>query len=242
MPHSEKNFINHEKSDDLVKFTVVEEETTLIIQAEKNLYDNALASLLKYHSDLKKYMAGDSHFARTLSPHRVRYDAPPIIKEIAHATRKARIGPRAAFAGAIAEFVGRDLLAFTNEIVLENGGVAFLKINRAGKRKIYAGNSVLSEKIALEVDPRPKAFSVCNLAGDNGHFSGFGKADAVIVIAENALLAQAGATAISNVVKNVSTIEGGLKLARQIKSLDGVVIIKDDQVGLQGKVKIVPIK
>ena len=38
------------------------------------------------------------------------------------AGRKANVGPMAAVAGAIAEYVGRELLDFSPEIIVENGG------------------------------------------------------------------------------------------------------------------------
>ena len=51
----------------------------------------------------------------------------------------------------------------------------------------------------------------------------------------------ATATAVGNAVKEVGDIEHGLKLAKKIRGLDGVLIIKDDQLGALGKVKIVPL-
>jgi ApbE superfamily uncharacterized protein (UPF0280 family) len=160
---------------------------------------------------------------------------------MAEATRRVKVGPMAAVAGAVAEFVGRELRQFTDEIIVENGGDIFLKINQPRKVGIYAGNSPFSEKIALEVEPRPKPFSVCTSSGTVGHSFSFGQADAVVVIAGSALLADAAATAIGNVVKTAADIEPALKLARKFRRLDGVLIIKDDQLGALGKVNIVPL-
>ena len=98
-------------------------------------------------------------------------------------------------------------------MIVENGGDIFLKINQTRKVGIYAGDSPFSEKIALEVDPRPAPFSVCTSSGTVGHSFSFGKADAVVVIAASACLADAAATAIGNVVKEVTDIEAGLKQA-----------------------------
>ena len=241
MVYEERAYRNYVKAENLIKFEVIEKESDLLILAEKNLYDKALAFTLKYRTELEKYIASDPTFLKTYSPHRVRYDAPPLVKAMADAARRAKVGPMAAVAGAIAEFVGRDLLAFTEELIVENGGDIFLKISQPRKVGIYAGASPFSEKIALEVEPRPEPFSVCTSSGTVGHSFSFGKADAVVVIAKSALLADAAATAIGNVVKEVSDIEAGLKQAKKIRGLDGVLIIKDDQLGALGKVKIVPL-
>jgi hypothetical protein len=241
MLYQERTYRNYVKAENLVKFEIVEKETDLLILAESNLYDKALAYVLKYRGELEKYIESDPQFAKTFSPYRVRYDAPPMVREMASATRRAKVGPMAAVAGAIAEFVGKDLLPFTNEIIVENGGDIFLKISQPRKVGIYAGPSPFSEKIALELEPRPQPFSVCCSSGTVGHSFSFGKADAVVVIAKSALLADAAATAIGNVVKELSDIDHGLKLAKKIRGLDGVLIIKHDQMGALGKVKIVPL-
>lgn len=241
MNYQERAYRNYVKAENLVKFEVIEKETDLLILAESNLYDRAFAGVIKYRSDLEKYIASDPHFAKTFSPCAVRRGAPPIVKEMAAAAKKAKVGPMAAVAGAIAEFVGRDLLPFTGEIIVENGGDIFLKINQPRKVGIFAGSSPFSEKIALELEPREKAFSVCTSSGTVGHSFSFGKADAVVVISESAVLADAAATAIGNVVKEIADIDQGLKLAKRLKGLEGVLIIKDDQLGALGKIKIVPI-
>jgi hypothetical protein len=241
MTYQERAYRNYVRAENLIKFEIIEKETDLLILAEQNLYDKALAFTLKYRSELETYIASDPQFLKTFSPYHVRYDAPPIVKEMAAAARKAKVGPMAAVAGALAEFVGKNLMAFTDEIIVENGGDIFMKINQVRKVGVYAGNSPFSEKIALEVEPRPKPFSVCCSSGTVGHSFSFGKADAVVVIAESACLADAAATAIGNVVKEVADIEQGLKQAKKIRGLDGVLIIKDDQLGALGKVKIVPL-
>ena len=241
MAYQERAYRNYVRADHLVKFEVIEKETDLLILAESNLFDKAMASVLKYREEIEKYIGLDPQFLKSFSPIRLRSPYTPIVKDMVMATKKAHVGPMAAVAGAIAEFVGRDLLAYSNEVIVENGGDIFLKINQTRKVGIYAGASPFSEKIALEVDPRPTPFSVCTSSGTVGHSFSFGKADAVVVIAPSASLADATATAIGNVVKEAADIEQGLKQAKKIKGLDGVLIIKDDQLGALGRIKIVPL-
>jgi len=241
MAYEERVYRNYVKADNLVKFEVIEKETDLLILAESNLFDKALAAVLKYRGELEKYIAQDPQFQKSFAPHRLRHPATPLIKEMAEAARKVRVGPMAAVAGAIAEFVGRDLLPLTKELIVENGGDIFLKINQPRKVGVFAGTSPFSEKIALELEPRPRPFSVCTSSGTVGPSISFGKADAVVVISASACLADAAATAIGNVIKEVADIEAGLALAKKIRGLDGVLIIKDDQLGALGKLKIVPL-
>ncbi|MBU0671658.1 MAG: UPF0280 family protein [Candidatus Margulisbacteria bacterium] len=241
MVYQTRAYRNYVKAENLIKFEIIEKETDLLILADKNLYDKALAYVVKYRAEIERYIAVDPQFAKTFSPHRVRYDAPPIVKEMAKAARRAKVGPMAAVAGTIAQFVGKDLLEFSDELIVENGGDIFLKIKQPRKVGLFAGSSPFSEKIGLEIEPREEPFAVCTSSGTVGHSFSFGQADAVVVIARSAPLADAAATAIGNVIKEVTDIGNGLKLAKKIRGLDGVLIVKDDQIGVQGKIKIVPL-
>ena len=241
MIYQERAYRNYVKADNLTKFEIIEEETDLLILAEKNLYDKALALVLKYRSDIRHYVRDNPNFEKSYSPIRLKRGAPAIVKEMAWGAKRAKVGPMAAVAGTVAEFVGKDLLQHTDEIIVENGGDIFLKINQPRKVGIYAGKSKFSEKIAIEIEPREKPFSVCTSSGTVGHSFSFGKADAVVTIAGRASLADAAATAIGNVVNEITDIDKGLALAKKIKGLDGVLIIKDDQMGALGKIKIVPL-
>ena len=43
------------------------------------------------------------------------------------AGHKADVGPMAAVAGAIAEYVGKDLLQYSRNVIVENGGDIFIE-------------------------------------------------------------------------------------------------------------------
>ena len=242
MSYQDKEYRNYIKAEDLTKFEVIEKETDLLILSDKNLYDKALAQVLKFRGELEKYIALNPKFAKSYSPVWPPFKAPPIVKNMVWASRKAKVGPMAAVAGAIAEFVGRELLQHCNELIIENGGDLFLKINQTRKFSVFAGPSPFSEKIALEIEARKEPFSICTASGSVGTAFSFGQADAVIAIAKNACLADAAATSIGNLVKDVSDIEQAIKRAKKIRGLEGLLIIKNDQMGALGKIKLVPLK
>jgi uncharacterized protein len=242
MAYQEREYRNYVKADNLTKFEVIEKETDLLILAEKNLYDKALGSVLKYRGEIEKYIESNPPFAKSYTGRWVFFNSPSIIKEMARASRKAKVGPMASIAGVISEYVGNELLKYSDEVIVENGGDIFMKIKQPRKVGIFAGTSPFSEKIAIEVEPSDKPFSVCTSSGTVGHSFSFGQADAVVAISKRAALADAAATAIGNYVKEVSDIDQALKKARKIRGLDGVLIIKDDQMGALGKIKLVPIK
>ena len=117
------------------------------------------------------------------------------MKQMIEAGQKAGVGPMAAVAGAIAECVGRELLAFSPEIIIENGGDIYLKCLKKRVVGIFAGKSPLTGKIGLEIDAKDTPLGVCTSSGTVSHSLSFGKADAAVAIAPSATLADAAATA-----------------------------------------------
>ena len=241
MAYEERVYRKLIKGEALTKFTVVEKETDLLILAEKNLQKEAHASVLKLREELEVYITKDPSFLKALRPHRVSMRAPKIVKEMASAGRRVHVGPMAAVAGAVSEYVGRDLMKFSKEVIVENGGDIFLKATKPKKVVVYAGSSPFSEKIALEIDPEQTPIGICTSAGTVGHSLSFGTADAVVVISKSTALADAAATYIGNMIKSVSDIQGGLNAAKRIKGLSSILIIKEDHIGAWGKLKIVAI-
>ena len=226
------------KGKDLISFNVVVKETDLYIRASSNLKRKAHKLVLKYRDILERYIERHPSFVTSLEPLPVSDDAPHIVKSMSAATARVGIGPMASVAGAIAEFIGNELLAFSPEIIIENGGDIYLKSR--GKRivGIYAGKSPLTGKIGLEIKGQDTPLGICTSSGTVGHSLSHGKADAVIALSKSATLADAAATAIGNLIVQLNDIPGGIEFAKGIDGLKGVIIIKDDKVGLWGKVKI----
>jgi len=164
--------------------------------------------------------------------------APAIVKDMAEAARLAGVGPMAAVAGAIAQAVGNDLLAYTREIIVENGGDIYMKLLSTRLIGVYAGDSPLSGNIALEIEPDETPLGVCTSSGTVGHSLSFGTADAVVVLSPSTALADAAATAIGNRVKTIADIDSAIESAYDIEGVVGVLVIKDDKMGLWGRVKI----
>jgi hypothetical protein len=168
----------------------------------------------------------------------VAEDAPKIVKEMAEAGQKAGVGPMAAVAGAIAECVGRELMRFSPEVIVENGGDIFLNTLKPRLVGVYAGGSPFTGKIALQIEAEETPLGICTSSGTVGHSLSFGRADAVIVLSPSAAIADAVATAIGNLIKNAADIPKGINFAQGIPGLKGILIIKDDKLGLWGRVRI----
>jgi len=226
------------KDNDLTSFNVVVKETDLYIRASTNLREKAYKLVLKYRNALESYIRQHPDFVTSLEPLPVSDDAPRIIIEMSAAAEKVGVGPMASVAGAIAEFVGNELSAFSPEIIIENGGDIYLKSLEKRIVGIYAGELPLTGKIGLEINGQDTPLGICTSSGTVGHSLSYGKADAVVVLSKSATLADAAATAIGNLIVQPGDIPNGLDFANGIDGLKGVIIIKGDKVGLWGDVKI----
>ncbi|MEW5800654.1 MAG: UPF0280 family protein [bacterium] len=227
------------ESQDLIPFSIVVKETDLFILADKNLKEIAKQATLNCRADLERYIAHNPEFLTSLEPLPDDHEAPAIISSMINASRKAGVGPMAAVAGAVSEFVGLELLNQCQQAIVENGGDIFISSLKTRFVKIFAGKSPFSNRIALEIEPEwLPAGGVCTSSGTVGHSLSFGLADAVVIISPSTALADAAATAIGNIVKTKEDIDRALAVAETIEGVKGAVIIKDDRAGFWGKVKI----
>ncbi len=222
----------------LVSFSVVVKETDLHVSALTNLCGKTERLVIKYREKLEKYIAEHPLFLTSLSPIAVEADAPDIVEAMAEAGAKVGVGPMAAVAGAIAEFVGNELANFSPEIIIENGGDIYLRSLNKRRVGIYAGSSPLTGKVGLEIAPEDTPIGISTSSGTVGHSLSFGRADAVTVLAKSATFSDAAATAIGNMIAEPEDIPKGIDFARGVEGILGLVIIIADKMGVWGKVKL----
>jgi len=228
------------KDKELISFNIVIKETDLYVSSTLNLRAKTKRLVSKYRGKLEKYIAENPEFLTSLSPIKVGGKAPDIVKAMAEAGKKAGVGPMAAVAGAISEFVGEELKDFSSEIIIENGGDIYLKSRKKLTVGIYAGDSPLTGKLGLEIASEDTPIGISTSSGTVGHSLSFGKADAVTVIANSATLSDAVATATGNMIKTADDIPKGLECAQKIKGVLGAIIIIGNRMGAWGKIKLSP--
>jgi ApbE superfamily uncharacterized protein (UPF0280 family) len=223
----------------LTGFTVRDKETDIHIAAERDLRDESLASVRRFRGDIIRYIQAHPEFETSLVPLPEDEAAPSIVKAMLDAARRTGVGPMAAVAGAVSEFVGKELLRFSSEVILENGGDIFIKTNTGRNIGIYAGDSPLSGRVAVRIRSGPSPVGVCTSSGTVGHSLSFGKADAVTVVSGNTPLADSCATAAANMVTSGKDIEKALNFAKSIESIYGAVVIYKGTMGSIGDIELV---
>ena len=218
----------------LEPYRVVVKQTDLMVYTQMKMIDETKELILEHRGYVENFIQLHPEFSTTLAPWTDPGPAPAIIVEMVKASRNADVGPMAAIAGAIAGQVGFGLLNSTEEVIVENGGDVFVKINPPVTVGIYAGTSPLSLQIGLKLKTDVKPLAVCTSSGTIGHSFSMGKADAVCVVAESCAIADAAATSIGNRIDSPADIEGAIKAGRQIKDIIGILVIIGDKMGMWG--------
>ncbi|MCD6320148.1 MAG: UPF0280 family protein, partial [Candidatus Desulfofervidaceae bacterium] len=195
----------------------------------------------KYRAQLEKYIEFHPEFKNSLAP--LPYDpfAPKIVRQMLQVAQKIGVGPMAAVAGALAQAVGEELLRYSNEVIVENGGDIYLKINSSVNVGIFAANSPLSGHIGIKLSPHSSPLAVCTSSGKVGHSYSQGQADAVTVITRDAALADAAATAIGNLVKRKEDISRAIEFGRELEDIKGLIIILGKHLAVWGQVELITI-
>jgi ApbE superfamily uncharacterized protein (UPF0280 family) len=236
--HMERTYRNFLTDRIYSRYSVKISETDLYVMTDSDLRDNAYQSALRYRAQIEEYIRYHPEFKTSLMPLPIDNLAPDIVKEMLEAAKTAGVGPMASVAGAIAEQVGKDLLACSYNVIVENGGDIYMNVKDDISIGIFAGDSPLSGKIALRVAAAEMPLGLCTSSGTIGHSLSFGVADAVCIKSQSAALADAAATSVGNLIRKKSDVTKGLDRAMAIKGVLGVLIVTGDTLAIQGSMEL----
>jgi len=209
-------------------------ETIVTLICDPAFFSAGERSLRRSRDRLEAYIASDREYRDTHAPYTPRHDADGLVLRMAEEAARAGVGPMASVAGALADACLADLLAAgAKEAVVDNGGDIALFIRRPIRVGLFAGASPLSG-LAFDVAPRPGVFGICTSSGTVGPSFSYGQADAAVVIAANAALADAAATALGNRVRTAGDLENCFDFMQGIDAVEGGLVILGDRMGMWG--------
>ncbi len=234
------------QASDLVYFQVKVKETDLAIGVDRESFDDGLVELvektvIKVRGDLESYIDLFPDFRASLIPVPVLQGAPPIAVVMTKAAAMAGVGPMAAVAGAIAQEVGQQLEPRVREVIVENGGDIYLSGSQDRIIGIFAADSPFSNRIGLRVSGDEMPLGVCTSSGTVGPSLSLGRADAAVIKAKDAALADAVATGAGNLVQEEDDLMKAIEYAQSVKGVLGIIVIKRDKLAAWGEMEILPL-
>ena len=199
-----------------------------------------LAELKMLWKKIENFICLHPIVQKSLSPIPIPENSPEEIEKMIQAGNQAGIGPMSSVAGFFAEYIGKKIQKqfSPSEIIVENGGDIYLFSKKERIISIYAGDSPLSEKIAIKIPASETPLGICTSSGKIGPSLSSGSADAVMIVCKNTALADAFATAFGNQVKTSEDIDEALRQTEQYPEILAAIIICDDKVGIRGNFEI----
>ena len=214
--------------------TFTHREAVFHICCEK--FEAVTAEIVRQRRILEDYIDRHPRFQCSLEPVELRTNAPEVAKRMARAARLVGVGPMAAVAGAMAQCAGQaGLEAGAREAIVENGGDIYLRAADPVIIGLDTGAAELADRLAFSLQAHDTPISICSSSGRMGHSESLGQCDLATVVAADAALADAAATEAANLVRTVEDVDPALERIAAIEGIEGVMIVKNDRVGLAGK-------
>ncbi len=199
-------------------------------------FDAVTAEIVHPRRILESYIERHPDFRRCFEPLDLLADAPEVARRMARAARLVGVGPMAAVAGTMAQLAAEaGLRAGSAEVIVENGGDIYLRTAEPVVIGLYTGTAELARRLAFSLEPDDTPISICSSSGKMGHSTSLGNCDLATVVARDAALADAAATLAANLVTKIDEVDAALQRIAGIDGVDGVMIVKNDHIGLAGK-------
>jgi len=239
--YQQRTYRNRMISDRFRFFTVQYMETDLWIGVDKESYAETMPEVIykqviRLRKEFNDYYRTDPDFFTSLEPVIPAKAGNNYFSRMCKSSLQTGVGPMAGVAGLFAEETGKQLLEKfgIRELVIENGGDCFISVQEPLIVHIFAGESPLSEKVGVIIQRGSSSLGICTSSGRVGHSKSFGKADAVMVVSPDTVLADQYATAICNQIQSSEDIEKKLGIVEQNDEIYAVAVIMGDKIGYRG--------
>lgn len=237
MDYTERSYRSRFSDDGRRWFCVKFLESDLWIGVDSGSYrasmeDEVYAMLVELRRSMDAYLLMDPAYKAALTPYDAGLEAPDILKEMSRISHKTGIGPMSAVAGAVAKHVA-DFLG-TKEVIVENGGDIYAKATSDMDISVFAGQSPLSEKVGLHIPSTAFPIGICTSSGTVGPSLSLGRADAMMIVCKDVLLADSYATAFANRIQSVNDLQPVIESIQTIPEILGALAVKDDKLAVCG--------
>ena len=245
MEYKERSYRSRFSNDERRWFCVKFLESDLWIGVDNGSYSASMeadtyAMLVELRRSMDAYLLMDPAYKTALVPYDTGLEAPDILKEMSKVSHKTGIGPMSAVAGAVAlrvaEFL-KDKFG-VEEVIVENGGDIYAEARSDMDIAVFAGQSPLSEKIGLHTPASSFPLGVCTSSGTVGPSLSLGRADAVMIVCKDVLLADSYATAMANRIKSVNDLQTVIDRIQNIPDILGAIAVKDDRMAITGRFEL----
>ncbi len=216
--YERKDYRNRIALPQSVSFEVEVRETKLEIQAHSDLSAKAKDSVFRYRYQVEEYLRQHPAFRETSSPIQIYAAAPEIVRYSDLSSRTTGVAPMSCMSGAIADFVGRDLIDDSANVVVTSGGDAFIRSAFPLEVHLYAEGSPFHETIVLAMPMYKHCFGISTYVPGKG-------IHAVTVVSRSACWASSFARDIGDRLTSGEALASVLNRAASYTDVGGIVLV-----------------
>ena len=245
MEYKERSYRSRFSDDGRRWFCVKFLESDLWIGVDSGSYSESIEAdtysmLVDLRRSMDAYLIMDPAYKAALTPYDAGIEAPAILKDMSMVSHKTGIGPMSAVAGAVALRVADFIKCQfgVKEVIVENGGDIYAESHSDMDIAVFAGQSPLSEKIGLHIPAGSFPLGICTSSGTVGPSLSLGRADAVMIVCKDVLLADSYATAMANRIQSAADLQPVIDLISDIPSILGAIAVKDDRMAICGRFEL----
>ncbi len=217
---------------------VVYKYSDLLVSCNRDVSHKLENLVVEIYDLLESFIDKEPSFKKSLSPIKVEQNYPPIIKKMCQKAATFNVGPMATVAGAVCDYIASGLRKQCSRLIIENGGDVFIKSNRDISAGVYIKNKNFKDRIYMKIKSKDTPCGLCSSSGSFGHSLSMGRVDLVVVLAGSTIGADGAATSIANKIEKNTDINRVIKRYKEIKEIDGILIIKDENIGIWGKIEL----
>lgn len=223
-------------------FQVAVEQTDLWIVAEQDLRHEMAEAVRDIRGIIKNHILLHPDFAASLSPLPIPDAVPAPVLQMYRAAEICGVGPMAAVAGTVAQFVGERFMDVSPNLLVENGGDTWLASTRERVVALLP-DPESGVMIGLRVEVGGFPVSICSSSATIGHSLSLGSGELVTVRARDGALADAAATSLCNGLRSRRDIDDVLAVAQgwATHGVEGVFLQGSGQIAAWGAMELVAV-
>ncbi len=211
----------------------------LFISCSEDLSDIIFDRLAEFYNIIEKEIKENPAFEKSLSPLPEGSGGIWIVSEMYNSAKAFNVGPMAAVAGSLCEFIGRDIKEDVKYLIIENGGDAYIRSKKDIITSVFFKSRYFKNDLKIKIKKKLLPCGMAASSGTFGHSLSLGKSDIALVIAKNAIIADAAATAFANLIREPDDLKKAVNFMRNNKEIFGLLAIKDEKIAVYGQIELV---
>ncbi len=212
------------------------QETAVTIAADRTYIASAVDAIKVARRDIERQIRKDRFFLTTLEPYDAKQCTSKVTERMCRASEMAGVGPMAAVAGAIAQTALETMMAEgCSHAWVDNGGDIALMLGSPVTLEVFTTPGS-AKTFAFNLRATQKPVGICSSSGRLGHSISFGDSDIALVLADDAVIADAFATALGNEVKTKESLRVCFDKLKGVGAVRGGLVMIDGEAAVYGSV------